>query len=81
MPGASPSFILRTSKSQPHITRLRGGFTRWLSSFDSTEAGCEAGFIYADSQVKGTQRICFVLPTDDMLELHPRLPIATTDPV
>ncbi|CAI7630992.1 unnamed protein product [Penicillium bialowiezense] len=60
MPGASPSFILRTSKSQPHITRLRGGFTRWLSSFDSTEAGCEAGFIYADSQ--NCIRVCQLPP-------------------
>ncbi|CAG8367489.1 unnamed protein product [Penicillium salamii] len=50
MPGASPSFIFRTAKSSPHITRLRGGFTRWLSSFDSTNTDCEAGFIYVDSQ-------------------------------
>ncbi|CAG8194361.1 unnamed protein product [Penicillium olsonii] len=50
MPGASPNFIFRTAKSPPHITRLRGGFARWLSSFDSTEADCEAGFIYVDSQ-------------------------------
>jgi hypothetical protein len=52
MPGASSSFIFRTAKSSPHITRLRGGFTRWLSSFDSADIDCENGFIYLDSQVR-----------------------------
>jgi len=51
MPGASSSFIIRTARSSPHITRLRGSLTRWLSSFDSAETGCENGFIYLDSQV------------------------------
>ncbi|KAI3138791.1 hypothetical protein CBS147325_6846 [Penicillium roqueforti] len=50
MPGASSSFVFRTAKSSPHIIRLRGGFTRWLSSFDSANTGCENGFIYVDSQ-------------------------------
>lgn len=52
MPGASSSFIFKTAKSSPHILRLRGGYTRWLSSFDSANTGCEKGFIYVDSQVR-----------------------------
>jgi cleavage and polyadenylation specificity factor subunit 1 len=52
MPGASSSFVFKTAKSSPHILRLRGGYTRWLSSFDSANTGCEKGFIYVDSQVR-----------------------------
>ncbi|KAJ5779063.1 hypothetical protein N7457_006783 [Penicillium paradoxum] len=50
MPGASSSFVFRTAKSPPHVIRLRGDFTCWLSSFDWADAGCEKGFIYVDSQ-------------------------------
>lgn len=52
MQGASSSFVFKTAKSSPHIIRLRGGFTRWLSSFDSADTGCGNGFIYVDSQVR-----------------------------
>jgi cleavage and polyadenylation specificity factor subunit 1 len=52
MPGASSSFVFKTAKSSPHIIRLRGDFTRWLSSFDSAETSCDNGFIYVDSQVR-----------------------------
>ncbi|KAL1965959.1 hypothetical protein VTN77DRAFT_4899 [Rasamsonia byssochlamydoides] len=47
MPGASPSFIFRTSKSLPHVVSLRGGFVRGLSGFNA--ASCEKGFIYVDN--------------------------------
>ncbi|KAJ5753862.1 uncharacterized protein N7511_008015 [Penicillium nucicola] len=50
MPGASSSFVFKTAKSSPHILRLRGGYTHWLSSFSSAATGCENGFIYIDSQ-------------------------------
>ncbi|CEO58535.1 hypothetical protein PMG11_03252 [Penicillium brasilianum] len=50
MPGSSAGFILRTAASSPHLVRLRGEFTQWLSGFDSAAAGCENGFIYVDSE-------------------------------
>lgn len=51
MPGASASFVLKTATSSPHLIRLRGEFTRWLSSFDSRDSGCENGFIFVGSEV------------------------------
>ena len=57
MPGPSGSFLLKTATSSPHVTRLRGAFTQWLSSFDSAIAGCEKGFIYVDSTVIPLLRI------------------------
>jgi cleavage and polyadenylation specificity factor subunit 1 len=50
MPGASPSFVFRTSKSLPHIVSLRGGFVRGLSDFNA--GSCEKGFIYVDNYVR-----------------------------
>ncbi|CAL5868815.1 uncharacterized protein PFLUO_LOCUS3042 [Penicillium psychrofluorescens] len=60
MPGESAGFIIRTPASSPHIVRLRGGFARWLSSFDSSATGCEKGFIYVDS--KECVRACQLPP-------------------
>lgn len=49
MPGASASFILGTSKSIPHVVRIRGDFVSGLSSLNVP--GCEKGFIYVDNEV------------------------------
>lgn len=48
LPGASPSFILRSSKSMPRVMPLQGSGVIAMSPFHTE--GCEHGFIYADSQ-------------------------------
>ncbi|KAK4458789.1 protein cft1 [Cladorrhinum samala] len=59
LPGASPSFILKSSKSLPRVVPLHGLGVIAFSSFHTE--GCDHGFIYADSQnvARVTQ-----LPTD-----------------
>jgi cleavage and polyadenylation specificity factor subunit 1 len=47
LPGASPSFIIKSCKSIPRVTNLNGLGVRGMSSFHTE--GCERGFIYADS--------------------------------
>ncbi|KAJ5677429.1 Cleavage/polyadenylation specificity factor A subunit C-terminal [Penicillium maclennaniae] len=49
LPGSSAGFLLKTAASSPHLVRLRGEFTRWMSGFHSSSIGCENGFIYVDS--------------------------------
>lgn len=51
MPGASAGFVVKTPTSVPHVIRLRGGYVRGLSSFDSFALGCIDGFVYVDSKV------------------------------
>ncbi|OXV09323.1 hypothetical protein Egran_02911 [Elaphomyces granulatus] len=46
MPGASSSFVFRTSVSLPHVINFRAGFVGGLCSFNSI--GCQNGFIYLD---------------------------------
>ncbi|KAI8962003.1 CPSF A subunit region-domain-containing protein [Daldinia sp. FL1419] len=53
LPGSSPSFILKSSKTLPKVLRLRGDGVRGMSPFHTE--GCERGFIYADS--KGIARV------------------------
>ena len=48
LPGASPSFILKSSKSMPRVLPLQGSGVIAMSPFHTE--GCEHGFIYADSQ-------------------------------
>ncbi|KAJ5663769.1 Cleavage/polyadenylation specificity factor A subunit C-terminal [Penicillium longicatenatum] len=60
MPGDSGRFIVKTAKSTPHVVRLRGEFTRWLSGFNSPQTGCENGFIYVDAE--HTLRACLIPP-------------------
>ncbi|KAI1497048.1 CPSF A subunit region-domain-containing protein [Biscogniauxia marginata] len=60
LPGDSPSFILRSSKTLPKVLRLQGRGARGMSPFHTE--GCERGFIYADSQ--GIARVSQV-PTGD----------------
>lgn len=50
IPGSSAGFLLKTAASSPHLVRLRGDFTRWMSSFHSPSLNCEHGFIYVDSE-------------------------------
>lgn len=47
LPGADPSFVLKTSKSMPHVHRLAGDAVRSLAAFHS--AGADRGFVYVDS--------------------------------
>ncbi|KAI1436886.1 CPSF A subunit region-domain-containing protein [Xylaria sp. CBS 124048] len=54
VPGDSPHFILKSSKTLPKVMELQGGGVRGMSSFHTE--GCERGFIYADSQ--GVARVC-----------------------
>ncbi|KAJ5180391.1 Cleavage/polyadenylation specificity factor A subunit C-terminal [Penicillium capsulatum] len=60
MPGTSAGFIIKTAASTPHVMRLRGESTQWLSSFNSSAPGCENGFIYVDSD--GLIRVCHLPP-------------------
>ncbi|KAI1425773.1 CPSF A subunit region-domain-containing protein [Xylaria sp. FL1777] len=54
LPGDSPQFILKSSKTLPKVIELQGSGVRGMSSFHTE--GCERGFIYADSQ--GVARVC-----------------------
>ncbi|KAK4242676.1 CPSF A subunit region-domain-containing protein [Achaetomium macrosporum] len=47
VPGASPSFIIKSSKSIPRVMPLQGSGVIAMSPFHTE--GCEHGFIYADS--------------------------------
>ncbi|KND87333.1 Protein cft1 [Tolypocladium ophioglossoides CBS 100239] len=48
LPGPSPSFILKSSKSVPRVIGLQGLGVRGMSTFHTE--GCDRGFIYADSE-------------------------------
>lgn len=54
LPGDSPHFILKSSKTLPKVIELHGSGVRGMSLFHTE--GCERGFIYADSQ--GVARVC-----------------------
>ncbi|KAI5780740.1 CPSF A subunit region-domain-containing protein [Peziza echinospora] len=54
MPGNSPSFIIKTSKSTPRIHPLSGTAVRSLSSFHTRSA--ERGCVYVDCE--GAVRVC-----------------------
>lgn len=61
LPGASPSFILKSSKSMPRVVGLHGLGVRGMSSFHTE--GCERGFIYADSA--GVARVSQLLGSSE----------------
>ncbi|KJZ73736.1 Protein cft-1 [Hirsutella minnesotensis 3608] len=48
LPGPSPSFVLKSSKSVPRVVGLQGLGVRGMSTFHTE--GCDRGFIYADSE-------------------------------
>ncbi|AEO70210.1 uncharacterized protein THITE_2121311 [Thermothielavioides terrestris NRRL 8126] len=54
VPGASPSFIIASSKSMPRVMPLQGSGVIAMSPFHTE--GCEHGFIYADS--RRIARVC-----------------------
>ncbi|KAI0108935.1 CPSF A subunit region-domain-containing protein [Nemania sp. FL0031] len=54
LPGDSPHFIFKSSKTLPKVIELQGSGVRGMSSFHTE--GCERGFLYADSQ--GVARVC-----------------------
>ncbi|EWC45157.1 hypothetical protein DRE_06045 [Drechslerella stenobrocha 248] len=54
MPGDTPTFITKSSKSLPKLYKLQGGTVRSLSPFHTKET--ERGFLYIDA--KGTARVC-----------------------
>ncbi|KAK5632659.1 hypothetical protein RRF57_008373 [Xylaria bambusicola] len=54
LPGDSPHFILKSSKTLPKVIEVQGCAVRGMSSFHTE--GCERGFIYADS--RGIARVC-----------------------
>ncbi|KAJ3570404.1 hypothetical protein NPX13_g5741 [Xylaria arbuscula] len=60
LPGDSPNFILKSSKTLPKVIEVQGFAVRGMSSFHTE--GCERGFIYADS--RGVARVC-QLPTSN----------------
>lgn len=53
LPGASPSFVLKSAKSTPRVLGLQGLGVRGMSSFHTE--GCDRGFIYTDT--KGLARV------------------------
>ncbi|KAK4218291.1 protein cft1 [Rhypophila decipiens] len=59
LPGSSPSFVIKSSKSLPKVVGLQGSGVQAMSSFHTE--GCEHGFIYADSH--GIARVTQI-PTD-----------------
>lgn len=59
LPGSSPSFLIKSSRSTPKVIGLQGLSVRGMSSFHTE--GCDRGFIYADSE--GFARVT-QLPTD-----------------
>jgi cleavage and polyadenylation specificity factor subunit 1 len=64
LPGSSPSFVLRSSRSMPKVIGLQGAGVRGMSSFHTE--GCERGFIYADNH--GIARVT-QFPSDTCFEL------------
>ena len=46
LPGASPAFVVKSSKSLPRVIDLQGIGVRNMSSFHTV--GCDKGFIYVD---------------------------------
>lgn len=65
LPGASPSMILKNSKSIPKVISLQSSGVQGMSSFHT--AGCERGFIYAD--IEGIVRIAQLPSNTSFVEL------------
>lgn len=65
LPGSSPSFILKSSKSVPRVIGLQGIGVRGMSTFHTE--GCDRGFIYADDE--GIARVTQLPPDTNFTEL------------
>ncbi|PON28379.1 hypothetical protein TGAM01_v202873 [Trichoderma gamsii] len=48
LPGPSPAFVLKSSKSVPRVIGVQGLGVRGMSTFNTE--GCDRGFIYSDSE-------------------------------
>jgi cleavage and polyadenylation specificity factor subunit 1 len=68
LPGGTPSFIVKSSKSMPKVIGLQGVGVRGMSSFHTE--GCDRGFIYAD--FNGIARVA-QLPAETNFELGMQL--------
>jgi len=49
LPGASPSFILKSGASIPKVLGLKGKAVKGMSGFNT--GGCERGWVYVDADV------------------------------
>ncbi|KAF5020949.1 hypothetical protein F66182_7030 [Fusarium sp. NRRL 66182] len=65
LPGPSPSFVLKSSKSVPRVVGLQGRGVRGMSTFHTE--GCDRGFIYADDE--GIARVTQLPPDTNFTEL------------
>jgi len=65
LPGGSPCFVLKSSRSSPKVLNLKGHGVRGLSSFHTQ--GCDRGFIYADTT--GVARVSQLPPDTNFTEL------------
>lgn len=66
LPGPSPSFVVKSSKSIPRVVGVEGvGGVRGMSTFHTE--GCDRGFIYADSE--GVARVAQLPPNTDFAQL------------
>ncbi|TQS38506.1 hypothetical protein Golomagni_00986 [Golovinomyces magnicellulatus] len=65
LPGASPSMVLKSSKSIPKVVSLQGVDVRGLSSFHTKS--CDRGFIYADTE--GIVRVAQLPSNTSFVEL------------
>ena len=65
LPGPSPSFVIKSSKSIPRVIGLQGLGVRGMSTFHTE--GCDRGFIYADSA--GIARVTQLAPQVDYGQL------------
>lgn len=65
LPGPSPAFILKSSKSIPRVIGLQGLSVRGMSTFNTE--GCDRGFIYSDSE--GIARVTQLPSKTNLTEL------------
>ncbi|TAQ83615.1 hypothetical protein B7494_g8060 [Chlorociboria aeruginascens] len=65
LPGGSPSFIIKSSKTVPKVISLQGVGVRSMSSFHTE--GCDRGFIYAD--INGIARVSQLPPDTSFAEI------------
>ncbi|KAH6609450.1 hypothetical protein Trco_002796 [Trichoderma cornu-damae] len=65
LPGPSPAFITKSSKSAPRVIGLQGLGVRGMSTFHTE--GCDRGFIYSDSE--GVARVTQLPSKTNLTEL------------
>ncbi|KAM5355087.1 hypothetical protein ACJ41O_001733 [Fusarium nematophilum] len=65
LPGPSPSFVLKSSKSIPRVVGLQGLGVRGMSTFHTE--GCDRGFIYTDDE--GIARVTQLPPDTNFTDL------------